>query len=138
MINLFKKHREGFLYILFGAATTVSNWITYCICVELFQLGITVSNAIACFVAVSFAFVTNKIFVFRSRNKDAKTVIREAASFVASRGATGVIDIFAPELLIKIGLTATLFGIDGFFAKFVTSFAVIVLNYVLSKVFVFK
>ncbi len=138
MIDLLKRHREGLLYVLFGCGTTFSNWFTYCLCVELFHLDITVSNAFACLVAVIFAFVTNKLFVFQSRGRSAKTVIREAVSFGASRAATGIIDIFAPAMFIDLGITGSLFGIEGFVAKLIASVIVIILNYTCSKVIVFR
>ena len=138
MVSFFKKHREGILYVLFGCGTTLSNWITYCMCVEVLHLDITLSNALACFVSIIFAFITNKIFVFRSTARDAKTVTKEAVSFLASRSVTGIIDVFAPTLLIYLGVTGTVFGIDGFIAKLLSSVLVIVLNYILSKLFVFK
>ena len=138
MIDLLKRHREGLLYVLFGCGTTFSNWFTYCICVEVFHLDITVSNALACLVGVIFAFVTNKLYVFQSRGKSAKTVLREAISFGASRAATGIIDIFGPAMFMDLGITGTLFGIEGFVAKLISSSVVIILNYTCSKLLVFR
>lgn len=138
MIDLLKRHREGILYVLFGCGTTFTNWLTYSICVEVFSLGITASNAFACLFAVIFAFITNKLYVFQSKNCDFRTVLREAVSFGTSRAATGIIDIFAPAMLIELGITGSLFGIEGFIAKMVASSVVIILNYAFSKVFVFK
>ncbi len=138
MIDLIKRHREGLLYIIFGCGTTLVNWLAYSVCVEAFNLGVTVSNAIACFVSIVFAFITNKLLVFQSKCHDIKTLIREASAFLASRAVTGIIDIFAPAVLIGLGVNGTIFGIEGFVAKLISSAIVIILNYVLSKVIVFR
>ncbi len=138
MKELFIKHREGVLYLLFGVFVTLANWITYAFFVTVTDLGVTVSNAIAWFVAVVSAFITNKLFVFESRATDIKTIIKEAVSFLTSRVITGVFEILAPAWLIAVGLSQTLFDIDGFFAKLIVSIIVVVLNYVLSKLIVFR
>lgn len=138
MRELFLKHREGILYLLFGIFVTLANWITYALLVTVTDLGVTVSNAVAWVVAVVSAFVTNKLFVFNSKATDFKTVLKEAVSFLTSRVATGVFEILAPAWLIAIGINQTLFDIDGFFAKLIVSIIVVVLNYLLSKLIVFK
>jgi putative flippase GtrA len=101
-------------------------------------LSITVNNAIAWVAGVVFAFVINKLWVFESKSKQAKTVIKEFVSFVVSRALTGVLEIFAPEWLIKLGLNQTIFGIKGMLAKLLVSIIVVILNYVFSKLIVFK
>ena len=138
MKEFFLKHREGVMYLLFGVFVTLANWITYAFFVTATNLGVTVSNAIAWFVAVASAFVTNKLFVFESKDTDIKTVVKEAATFLSSRIATGIFEVLAPAWLIAIGLDQTLFNIDGFFAKLIVSIIVVILNYLLSKLIVFR
>lgn len=135
--ELLRKHREGVLYILFGAATTAVNWIVYTLYVTLLRGGITAGNAVAWVVAVIFAFFVNKHFVFQSRTESHLRTLREAVSFLGTRIFSGLIEIFLPALLILLGLDGAFFGIAGSLAKFVTAFLVIVLNYVLSKFLVF-
>lgn len=138
MINQIKKYREIILYVIFGAATTAINWIVYTVCIKVFSLEMTLSNALAWIIAVLFAFVTNKIFVFESKDKSLGTILKEGVSFFGSRVATGVLEIFLPTLLFKIGLNQSFLGIDGFWAKAFVSVLVIILNYVFSKLIVFR
>lgn len=136
--ELFQKYREAVVYILFGVATTAVNWIVYTVFVTFFHGGVTAGNAVAWTVAVIFAFWVNKLFVFQSKVESFSLLIREGLSFLGTRVLSGVIEIFLPALLISYGMDAAVFGIEGSLAKFVTAAFVIVLNYVLSKLFVFK
>lgn len=138
MINLLKKYREQIMYLIFGVATTVVNWIVYVTMQKVFHAEMTVSNAVAWVIAVLFAYVTNKLFVFESKSWKPLVVVREALAFVGARVLTGLFETFIPTLLFKIGLNQAVFGIEGFAAKAVTSIVVIVLNYVFSKLFVFR
>lgn len=130
--------KEIISYLIFGVLTTLVNWATYGVFVKYIGCGITLSNAVAWVAGVIFAFVTNKIFVFESRSFALKTVLRELVSFVAARGVTGVLEIFGVPLLVKIGLDRTVFGVEGAIAKVLVSVIVIILNYVFSKLLIFK
>lgn len=96
------------------------------------------SNIIAWFAGVAVAFITNKIWVFESREKSPKKVFKELSLFVTSRLITGFIEWFGLPLVIMLGMNQTLFGIEGFFAKVIISVIVVILNYVFSKLIVFK
>lgn len=137
-MNFFNKHREGLMYILFGVFVTLANWITYTFFVTVTNIGVTASNALAWLVAIVTAFITNKLYVFESRSSSIRVLLKEVATFLASRIATGVLEILAPSWLISIGLDQTLFDIDGFFAKLAVSVIVVILNYLLSKLLVFR
>lgn len=138
------KYREPITYIVFGVLTTLVNWAVYTVLVLTLpdsmseSARLTVSNAVAWVAGVLFAFATNKIWVFESKSFKLGVLIREFISFVAARAATGVLEIFGVPLLVKIGLNRTLFGVDGALAKVVVSVAVVILNYVFSKLIVFK
>ncbi|MBQ5996113.1 MAG: GtrA family protein [Clostridia bacterium] len=132
------KYREIIVYIIFGVLTTLVNWAVYTVMVELLKIDITLSNACAWVAGVLFAFITNKIYVFRSKSKRTVTVLRELVSFVGARALTGLMEIFLPRFLIDHGLSQTIFGIDGAAAKALVSVAVVILNYVFSKLIVFK
>ncbi len=138
MMKLLKKYREQIMYIIFGVATTVVNWIVYVTMQKVFHAEMTLSNAVAWVISVLFAYVTNKLYVFESKSWKPMLVLREATAFVGARLLTGLFDTFFPTLLYKIGLNQTVFGIEGFVAKAVASIAVIVLNYVFSKLIVFR
>jgi putative flippase GtrA len=135
---LYKKHREVLHYLFFGGATTAVNLLAYGLAVELAGLSVTVGNALAWAVAVAFAYVTNKIWVFESRSWQPMQVLREAASFLSARVITGVFELAGVPLLMRLGLGYPLFGIEGFAAKLAISVVVIVLNYVFSKALVFR
>lgn len=144
--NLFIKYKEIIMYLIFGVLTTVVNWVTYSLLMKVIlssasisnDVKMTIGNVIAWLIAVIFAFVTNKLWVFESKSWEVKLAIKEFLSFVASRLATGVIEWFGPLLLFKIGLDQALFGVDGFVAKIVCSVLVVILNYVFSKLITFR
>lgn len=141
--ELFIKYKEIILYIIFGVLTTAVSFVSYAVCTKLINLqneitGIAVSNVISWVCAVLFAFATNKIWVFESKSKDIKTILNELWKFVASRLFTGALEWFGVPLLVYLGLNQTIFGIEGMFSKLIVSVAVVILNYVFSKIFVFK
>mgnify|MGYP000743188305 FL=1 len=137
MKKVLYKYKKLILYILFGGMTTILNWIVYAIGVKL-QLGITISNILAWSIAVFFAFITNKLFVFESKILKLRVIFNEFIKFVGARILTGVIEIGGLPLLYYLGMNQQLFGIDGFIAKIMISIIVMVLNYVFSQVLVFK
>ncbi len=129
---LILKYYDILAYLFFGALTTVVNYLIYLPCYNLFGLKAVVSNMIAWVFAVAFAYLTNKPFVFRSHDWSAKTVIPELSKFVGCRVASG-----AAESLILL-LTVDLLGWNGNIWKLVTSVLVVVLNYIGSKLLVFR
>lgn len=141
--NLFIKYKEIIMYLIMGVATTAVSWVTYGASVSIINVGseitnIFIANIIAWILAVAFAYITNKIFVFESRSWKPAFVLKECALFVSSRLATGVLEIVAVPFLVKLGLDQKVFGIDGMFSKVLVSVLVVILNYVFSKLFVFK
>ena len=136
-MNTCKKYREQIVYLFFGGVTTVINWLVYTGFVLLGQ-DIEIANAIAWVAAVLFAYFTNRGFVFQSQNVERKAVIKEFFMFIGSRVATGIVELVGFPLLYYLGMKQSMFGIDGFVAKIIVSVLVIILNYVLSKLLVFK
>ena len=134
---MIKRYREIIMYLVFGLATTGVNWIIY----TLFTLTgaeMTVSNAAAWIGAVVFSFITNKLFVFKSTSLKLKVVLKEGFAFLGSRIITGIMEIAGPTLIFNLGFTWSPLEINGFGAKLFISIFVIVLNYVFSKLAVFK
>lgn len=105
---------------------------------QYFNINAAAANAVAWLVGVIFAYVTNKIFVFRSKRYDLKTVQIEFGQFVLARLATGVMD----EVIVVAGAYTVMGSQNETFAnlciKLFSNVLVIVLNYVFSKLFVFK
>lgn len=137
MKDFLKKNHEIITYLFYGVGTTVANLIIYAVAVSL-GMGITVSNAIAWFGAVVFAFVTNKLFVFESKSWAWRTTLSEAGKFLGARIFSGILEITLPTVLFWIGLNQSLFGVEGLVAKIIVSIFIIILNYILSKIIVFR
>ena len=119
-------------YLIFGVLTTVVNYLVYLPVYNILGLSAALSNAIAWVVAVAFAYLTNKPFVFKSHDWSAKTVIPELTKFVSCRVASG-----AAETLILL-VTVDLLHWNGNIWKLITSVLVVALNYFASKFLVFK
>ena len=119
-------------YLFFGVLTTVVNYLVYLPIYNLLGVSAAVSNAIAWVAAVAFAYLTNKPFVFKSHDWSAKTVLPELTKFVGCRVASGVMETAI------IFLTVDVCGWNGNIWKLVTSVLVVILNYVASKLLVFR
>ena len=130
--TLIEKYWGILSYLFFGVLTTVVNYIVYLPCYNLLGISAAVSNVVAWAVAVAFAYLTNKPFVFKSNDWSAKAVIPELTKFVGSRIASGGL-----ETLI-IFVTVDLLTWNGNVMKLVTSVLVVIINYVASKLLVFK
>lgn len=133
-----KSKKQLILYIVFGVATTIVNWSIYGFLVKNLQLNMNFANLGAFFVSVLFAFCVNKIWVFDSKSWQFKIVIKEGSAFIGMRLFTGLFELVSLPILVNVGINETIFGIDGFVAKILISFVVIIVNYIISKVFVFK
>lgn len=129
---LVTKYWDIITYLFFGVLTTVVNYMVYLPIYNLLGFSAAVSNAIAWVVAVAFAYLTNKPFVFKSHDWSKKTVIPELTKFVSCRVASG-----AMETVILM-VTVDLLGWNGNIWKLVTSVLVVILNYIFSKLIVFK
>ena len=125
------QHWEVLSYLIFGVLTTVVNYLVYLPVYNLMGLSAALSNAIAWVVAVAFAYLTNKPFVFKSHDWSAKTVIPELTKFVGCRVASG-----AAETVILL-VSVDLLHWNGNLWKLLTSVLVVVMNYVASKLLVF-
>ena len=130
--KLVEKHWDILSYLFFGGLTTVVNYLIYLPCYNLLHLSAAVSNGIAWVVAVAFAFLTNKPFVFKSHDWSAKTVWPELVKFVGCRVGSGLLE--TGILFLCVDLLAW----NGNIWKLVTSVLVVILNYVGSKLLVFR
>ena len=129
---LIEKYWDIVSYLFFGVCTTIVNYLIYIPCYNFFGMSATVSNMIAWVVAVAFAYLTNKPFVFRSYDWSAETVVPELTKFVGCRIGSG-----AAETLILF-LTVDLIGWNGNVWKLLTQVMVVILNYIGSKLLVFR
>ena len=129
---LLAKYWEVLTYLFFGVLTTVVNYLVYLPVYNILGLSAALSNAIAWVVAVAFAYVTNKPFVFKSHDWSSQTVIPELTKFVGCRVGSGL-----AESLILL-LAVDILGWNGNIWKLLTNVLVVILNYIGSKLLVFK
>ena len=130
--QLIVKYWDILSYLFFGVLTTVVNYVVYLPCYNHLGLSAVVSNGIAWVAAVAFAYLTNKPFVFKSHDWSAKTVFPELVKFVACRIGSGVLET------VLLLITVDWMDWNGNIMKLITSVLVVVLNYVGSKLLVFK
>ncbi|MBP2022321.1 putative flippase GtrA [Clostridium punense] len=130
--NLFNKHKEIILYCIFGALTTIVNIITYYAFSHVFDINYMISNIIAWIISVLFAYVTNKIYVFKSYNIKVRYLIKEFSTFVSCRLLSGILDIGIMYIFVDV------LNLNDFVVKIVANIIVIIINYILSKVMIFK
>lgn len=121
--------KELILYVVFGVLTTVVNIIAYVVFAKFLNVDYIMSNIIAWFLSVLFAYITNRIWVFESKSDN---ILREISLFFGGRLFSGVVDTSLLYLMVDILL------IGDFVSKVVTQIIVVVLNYVISKLVVFK
>ena len=129
--TLYAKYRETVIYLVFGVLTTVVNYAVYIPLYNFVHLPASVCNGVAWVAAVTFAYVTNKLFVFESKSWNSG-VLGELLRFVGSRVTSGVIET------VSLLVTVDILGWNGNIMKLFLAVIVIVLNYILSKFFVFK
>lgn len=130
---LFDKYREYIMYAVFGCSTTLISWLTYSLSEAVIGLDLYWSGIVSWIVAVIFAFVTNKVWVFNSKSWEKNLVLKELFTFVGGRLLTGALEVVAVPFFVSIGLNSTLFGVEGLPAKILVSLIIVVFNYILSK-----
>lgn len=132
MKKLIEKYWDMISYLFFGVLTTVVNYLVYLPCHNWLHWSAAVSNVVAWVFAVAFAYLTNKPLVFKSYDWSMKTVLPELGKFVACRVGSGLLE--TGILLVTVDILHW----DGNVMKLVTSVLVVVLNYIGSKLLVFK
>ncbi len=150
MAKIYKRYKTIVLYLIFGALTTAANLLVFYLLkksgLTATDEGNTLANAIAWASALVFAFVTNKLFVFRSHVESVKQFLIEAAKFVGGRLVSGLFEITLPTPLSHVFGEGIYFEFgektvqfDGQWeAKIFVSIFVIILNYLFSKFLVFN
>ena len=134
--QLYLKYEEVINYLIFGFLTTVVSVVTYLLFVNIFfpnksDLDVQIANVLSWICAVLFAYITNRIYVFKSKSEGQKK-LKEVINFFLSRIFTLLAEMASLYLLFSI------LHIDDAISKIISQVIVIVLNYVLSKILVFK
>ncbi|MBE5927241.1 MAG: GtrA family protein [Lachnospiraceae bacterium] len=132
MKAIYGRHREFFAYAGYGCGTVAINFIIYYICYYEFCMTNVNSNIVAWFMAMAFAFITNKLYVFESKSLKLQILVHELIAFVGFRVVTGAFDV------MMMYYTVDRLHLDGMVMKAMVNVIVIALNYVASKKLVFK
>lgn len=127
-----RKHKDILSYLLFGFLTTLVNVVIYWICAHALYFPTTQSAAIAWFAAVVFAYLTNRKLVFHSKAKKKKDVLIEIAAFFVCRLLTGLLDIIIMHVFVDK------YGQPDIIVKIISNIVVIIANYILSKLVIFR
>ena len=124
--------KELILYGICGALTTILDIGIFWFLANIVNLHYLVANAIAWFLAITFSFLANKYYVFESKSFAREVWVKEAAEFLGARGLSCIIDMGGMFLLVSI------LGINKNYAKLFITLVVIIINYILSKFWIFK
>lgn len=124
--------KETILYIIFGVLTTIVNLISYYLFSNIISINYLISNTISWIISVSFAYITNKFYVFNSKDKSKDIIIKEFIKFVNCRLTSGIIEMILLFLLVDI------IKVNDVISKLVIGVIVVILNFIFSKLFVFK
>lgn len=138
--NLIKKflNKETISYLIFGVLTTIINIVVFWLAERELAFIMSedaaslVGNVIAWVISVAFAFVTNKLFVFESKSMAFKVVMAELTGFVIAR----LLSLAFDEGFMFVAIV--LLGMNSLLAKIISNVFVVIINYVLSKFFIFK
>ena len=132
MTDLFLKYKSVILYLIFGVLTTLINIVAYWFCAYIFSLSTIGSTVIAWVLAVLFAYITNRRVVFESQVTGVKGILGEVIAFFACRLATGLVDLLCMYVFVDV------LGLNDIIIKIAANILVIMLNYVASKLVIFK
>jgi len=137
--DIYYKYEEKWLYLIFGVLTTAVSFITAGISKMIFEnagfsKGVvsTGSTVVSWICAVTFAYITNRIWVFESHAENSKELLTEAASFYGGRVFTFIVEA------VMMWLGYSLMSINYWVTKIIANIVVLILNYVISKIFVFR
>ena len=126
------KYKEVLLYLIFGGLTTVVSLVSFWICTYPLHINVLISNVISWICAVTFAYFTNAKWVFEAQPESRGEWLRQFVSFYAGRLAT----LGVEELLLFVFVT--LLHCNDMLIKVIGQVVVVVLNYVISKLLIFR
>lgn len=141
---------ELFSYLFFGVCTTIINIVTFQFFYSLMNVPTLVSNAIAWVFSVAFAYITNRVFVFHSKENSVKGILREVSAFIGARLFSLLFDEIIMWLMVDVigytaveHFTAQILNMDiqdakSLIAKICANVVVMILNFLFSKLFIFK
>lgn len=125
-------NRETISYLIFGILTTIVDAVTFFILNKMFKIEYILATIVAWVLAVLFAYITNKIWVFKSKSIKFSIVITEAISFFIARLVSLIFTI------MWMIITVEFFKMDSMISKLLSNIFVVIMNYFFSKLFIFK
>ncbi len=134
IVEIVKKlyYNETMRYLFIGGCTTLVNLATFAVFCDVLDMNVTLGNVLSIVIAILFAYVSNKIFVFSSKTEGLKEMISELCRFVGGRLSTMAIEVGGVYLIYNM------MGYPKMAAKLITQILVIIGNYFISKFFVFR
>lgn len=123
--------KEVIIYIIFGILTTLINIGSFYIMASLLHINEDLSNFIAILLAILFAYITNRKWVFHTTAKGFKENFHEFLKFIAGRAVTMIIEWGGCFILFRTPIPTII-------SKCVINVIVVILNFVISKFFTFK
>ena len=130
--ELYQKYRELIVYVFFGGLTTVVSWGSYFLLKDVFHVYYQWSQWASWVAAVAFAFVVNKLFVFRDKDMSAGGLFRQIWQFVSVRIASGVLEWLLLLLMVEVIM------MGESIPKIIVSVLTVIINYIASKLLIFK
>lgn len=132
ILNYYNKYKEVVNYIIFGGLTTLVNYASYLGFTRLLKIGVVLSTILAWILSVLFAYITNKKYVFESKSFSISQVIRELISFFSFRILSGLFEVVFMYVFVDI------MSFNDIIMKLIANVVVIILNYIFSKIIVFR
>ena len=142
-MGLIKKlvNKETFLYLFFGVLATILNILLFYLFINIWKLPTGAGNILDTIICILFQYFTNRIWVFESKSKG-KQAIKEFIQFILARGITTIIDqifvVVGVDFFVAKYISHSQQGMFSVGIKIISNIIVIVLNYIFSKLFVFK
>ena len=132
--GIYYKNPEIWNYLIVGFLTTVVSLVTYFLLTRTFlnpneKIELQIANVISWIIAVMFAYITNRVFVFKSKNKN---ILSEISKFVGSRLTTLLLDMLIMFVIVS------LLSISDVIGKIISQIVVTISNYIFSKLIVFN
>ncbi|MCI8760713.1 MAG: GtrA family protein [Clostridia bacterium] len=131
--GLYFGYKEVINYLVFGVLAMIVNFVSYYIFAKMLNLDEVIGSGLSWFCSVLFAYITNKLFVFESKTQTLQVFFIEMISFFLARIVSGALcDVGTFALMVKV------FHINDIFSKVVTQVMVVVVNYLFSKLIIFR
>lgn len=130
--NMYKEHEEGINYLFFGFLAFMLNYCLFRVFKTWMHIGYIIATVLSWLLTVFFAYWTNRTFVFKSKNTGKTNIFKELCAFIGARIATEVLEVILMYLMVDIA------RINSDIAKLIAQAVVIIANYILSKIWIFK